>query len=255
MNVGSFLFYLFLSSFFCSVNSIAIDDFHCKIPTCRDFFFVSFSFLLIDQQWTNDFRAWKNILVERNTKRSVLKLSMLYKLSHRIMANVSMIKQANWMNHVFVSDILRWWERKWFVRLLKMLWQKRSKIASINWMIFPSIKHDIIVVIHWWSIVQYILVSMDILWNLIDFSLNVIIRRRTLSNIFIFYLSCCNFLMMNIFNKDRYIRVSRPFYSFIDDERSFQGEYLLLVMNGGNADGTIVISVKGCLASLLMNFE
>lgn len=168
-------------------------------------FFLRKSNSIIHHEMNESFRVWKVILVDENTKRFVSKPFMPYKLSHKIMENVSTIKQANWMNHVFVSEIPSWWSMKFFVYLLKMHWQKQSKVASINWMIFPSIKHDIIVVIHWWSIVQYIWVSMDILWNLID-QFNVIITIA-LINIFIFYLSCCNFLMM-ISNKDRYSKLN-----------------------------------------------
>lgn len=41
MNTGLLLIYLFLSTFSYSVQPMSIDDFHCKIPTCRDFYFVS----------------------------------------------------------------------------------------------------------------------------------------------------------------------------------------------------------------------
>lgn len=33
--------YFLLSILFSLVHGIAIDDFHCKVPTCRDFYFVS----------------------------------------------------------------------------------------------------------------------------------------------------------------------------------------------------------------------
>jgi len=44
MKTSLLIFYFLLTIFFYSTYSIAIDDFHCKIPTCRDFYYVSSTF-------------------------------------------------------------------------------------------------------------------------------------------------------------------------------------------------------------------
>jgi len=109
-----YLFILFIISTVTifSVNGIAIDDYHCKVPTCRDFYyvkFVFFSFFFIYLNCENHFlisyRVYHNILNIRNMLTFVMKPFMDYKAFHRKTEHVSINILEDYIRHAFVCSI------------------------------------------------------------------------------------------------------------------------------------------------------
>ena len=84
------------------IRAIAIDDYHCKVPTCRDFYYVSVT--PCDEQgslWLM-IRVWDIYLIMKRTKTRVTTRCSPCKPFLAFTASVSTTRWTNWILDAFV---------------------------------------------------------------------------------------------------------------------------------------------------------
>lgn len=92
---------LFMNSI--RIDAIAIDDYHCKVPTCRDFYYVSSIVICPSMlRWLCS-RVWGIYQIMISTKKLVTTPFLHFKQYHESLVNVSMKKLVNWIQSVYVS--------------------------------------------------------------------------------------------------------------------------------------------------------
>ncbi len=145
----SFLILCFLFTIYSPIETIVVDDFFCKIPTCRAFYLVNELFILIKSifpleisQGLRHLPRYKSY--EETCYDTVFALQAIPR-QHGKCINIETEKlhpPCICMSSALIFFLFH------LSSILQMHWQKQSKNASVNYMISVIIKHDIIAVIH-----------------------------------------------------------------------------------------------------------